>query len=256
VCAKLGDGAAAVAAIQRALAVQPGYAPAHWRRGTYLYDQGDFDQALAAYQEAARLDPSFIGAWTGIARILLQRGEAPKAVELLERLRGESPEHAHVLSLLQAAYVQAGRPEDAAAVPTVWMASASPGQDPWQGDFRPYRARPLIERARERLERGRAQEALELLEPFVTAGSEDWNAHAYLARAHGVLGHASQARAIVDKALARDPDNVLLLNELALLLESTGERGAALATFERILALDPHHPEAARARARLAGAGG
>lgn len=256
VCARLGDGPAAVEAIRRALATQPDYAPAHWRLGGYLYDLGDFDGALAAYQDAGRLDPGFVGAWLGIARIQLQRGSVAEAVKLLERLNERVPDHAQVQSLLQTAYVRAGRPEEAAALPPLWMANASPGDDPWQGEFRPFRARPLIERARERLERGRVQEAAAMLESFIGSGSEDSNAHAYLARAYHLLGREEQARATVQRALARDPDNVLVLNELGLLQERGGQAGEAREIFERILRLDPLNADAASGRARLAEEGG
>ena len=251
VCAKMGEGALAVAAIERALRAAPDYAPAYWRLGNYLFDLGNFERALASYQSAVRLDPSFFGAWTGIARTLLQEEKTEQAIGLLERLRRENPEDAHVLKLLQAAYVQGGRAE-AAALEVAWQANASPGRDPWQAEFRPYHVRPLLERAREHLKGGRAAEALALLEPFVAEGSEDWNAHVYLARAYRDLERVEDARRTVERALAHDPDNVLVLRERARLEEGSGDARAALATLERILVLDPMNAEGRRARERLA----
>lgn len=214
---------------------------------------GEFDQALQAFRRSAELDPDFLGAWTGIARVLLQREETEKALELLERLRAASGGAAHVMSLLQAACVQAGRLEEAAALGVDWSAKSSPGRDPWQAEFRPFQGKPLIERVREHLQASRARAAVELLEGFLAEGSEDWNAHGYLALCYFQLGRVDEARGTLEVALARDPDNALVLAVLAAVQEGSGERAAALATFERILVLDPVSREARAGRERLRG---
>jgi tetratricopeptide (TPR) repeat protein len=251
VSSRLGAVEEGLGALRRAIELEPSYAPSHWRLGNQLFDAGEFDQALASYQEAARLDPSFTGAWTGIARVFLMREESERALELLERLSASNPGHAHVQKLLKAAYVQAGRLDEAEALTVAWSANASPGKDPWQAEFRPYLGKPLLERAREHLEAGRPAEAVALLEPFLAEGSEDWNAHGYLAWGYFLLGRLSEARAVLDAALARDPDNALVLRVLSSVQEKSGEAQAALATLERLLAADPHDEQARAAHARL-----
>jgi tetratricopeptide (TPR) repeat protein len=251
VCAKTGDGEAAVRSISRAIELAPEYAPSYWRLGGTLFDLGRFEEALAAYQRCVALDPTFFGAWTGIARILLQDGDTARAIELLERLRKSNAEHAHVLKLLQAAYAQAGRAADAAAIQVPPHARSYPGDDPWQARFRPFLARPLLSRAREHLDSGEPAEVVPLLAPAVAEGAVDCNIHAYLARAYLLLGRLDEARATVSAAIARDPDCAILLWEQALIQEQARQPDEARATCAHILRVDPANRDAQAALARL-----
>jgi superkiller protein 3 len=240
VAGKLGDLPEAVASIRRALELVPDYAPSHWRLGGYLFDQGDFDGARKAFQRATELDAQFVGAWGGLVRVHLTRGETKEALALLESLRTRFPNHAHIANLLRTALVQAGRGEEAGRVAAGPNSSASPGTDPWQNEFWRFVGKPLMVRARQALEGGNAKEAVELLESS-SEGPADPNASAYLAWGYYLLGRWADARATLDKALALDADNVVVLSMQARIQERSQEYAKALATCERIAAVDPRN---------------
>ena len=248
---KLGALEDAVRSIRRAIELVPDYAPSYWRLGGYLFDQGDFDGARQAFQRSSDLDPQFAGAWAGLARVELAQGRPAEALALLERARARFPEHAHLANLMRTALVEAGRGEEAGRMRPPASAMSPPGKDPWQAEFWRYQGKPLMVRAREKLEGGAPQEGVRLLEEWLAGGSVDPNASAYLAWGYFLLGRAQDARATLAAALALDADNALALAMLAKIQESSAETEQALATCERILGADPSNGAIQAQRGRL-----
>ncbi len=255
--ASTGDTTAAVQAMRRSIELEPGYAPSHWRLGSALFDLGEFDEALRAFEEVMRLDPEHLGGPLGVARVHLQRGEPTKAIEVLERAARGRAEDRTLQRLLHSAYLQAGRAADAARIDVSPRGhAASYGRDPWQREFREYWERPQMEKALELLQAGEAARALEILEAFTAEAPDDLNACAYLAQAYLQTNQPAQARRVADEALARAPDNLLVLRVLARIHESGGRLDLALATLARIVEIDPNHVTSWRKKGRLEMASG
>jgi tetratricopeptide (TPR) repeat protein len=248
---KLGVLEEAVRSIRRAIELVPDYAPSYWRLGGYLFDQGDFDGAREAFQRSTELDGQFAGAWAGLARVDLAEGRPAEAVQMLERQRARFPEHAHLANLMRTALVEAGRGEEAERMRPPASAASSPGKDPWQAEFWRYQGKPLMVRARGKLEGGAPAEGVRLLEEWFAGGSADPTASSYLAWGYFLLGRTGDARATLDAALALDADNAVVLAMLAKIQESSGETEQALATCERILRADPGSGAILAQRGRL-----
>lgn len=79
--AALGDDAQADYFIQRALEIDPDFAPAHFQQGIFRQLTGDLDAAAASYGHALRLQPQLSGAWLNLGLILEQRGDFAGALE-------------------------------------------------------------------------------------------------------------------------------------------------------------------------------
>jgi len=75
-----GDAPRALAALERALAANPGFAPTHWRRAEALMALGRREEARAGYARALELDPSFAPAHLALATLLLADGRAAEAL--------------------------------------------------------------------------------------------------------------------------------------------------------------------------------
>lgn len=247
-----GDAPAAVAALRRSIELEPGYAPSHWRLGSHLFELGEFDQARRAFGEVTRLDPEHLGGPIGIARVDLQLGEPEKAIEVLERVRRARPEDRTVLRILHGAYLQAGRTEEAAKIDVSPRGRVpSYGKDPWQREFREYWERPRMEQALEFLQSGDAARAVELLEDFAAEAPDDLNASAYLTQAYLQSNRPAEARRVALAALAREPDNLLVLRALERIQDSSGEAEAALLTLARIVEIDPNDAPSWRRKGRI-----
>ena len=119
---------AAVELLDRAIAIDPQYAPAYALRGTaamLLADNsyGTIPKAQADAQaklfldQALRLDPGLAEAWAGLGLYHYGRpGEVSRGIEELEKAVAINPNLIDAGNWLQNAYVTAGRPADALAV--------------------------------------------------------------------------------------------------------------------------------------------
>lgn len=111
-----GDHAAALTAIDRALALNPNSAPAWTWRGWVLVWLGQSDRAIEAFENSLRLSPLDPLGWyptagIGFAHALAGRYEA--AVEWADRSLREQPRYASVIRFKAAACARLGRIEEA-----------------------------------------------------------------------------------------------------------------------------------------------
>ena len=74
------DYPGAIEAFNRAIEIEPSYAPAFHGRGVAFARQGDMERALADFDEAIRLDPAHARAYLDRGKIHQQKGDAAKAL--------------------------------------------------------------------------------------------------------------------------------------------------------------------------------
>lgn len=93
--------------------------------------------------------------------------------------------------------------------------------------------------------------ALEHLQILKNEGQERVNILRYLAATYYRLGRYEEAQAELRHAIGVWPDEIGLYEQLARVLEIAGDHLGAADEWERVLELDPHHPMAGHAAARL-----
>lgn len=81
-------------AMQTALALDPGYAPAYALGGSIYYEVpgyagGDLDRSEAMFRKGLELDPRYTNMRLGLARTLLKKGRTAAARQELEAVLGE-----------------------------------------------------------------------------------------------------------------------------------------------------------------------
>jgi DNA-binding winged helix-turn-helix (wHTH) protein/tetratricopeptide (TPR) repeat protein len=94
----------------------PQYAFLHKEIGYNRMMLGQFDEALAEFQEADRIAPDSRLRWSwnqGIGLIYLMRGQDQKAIDLLSRAALEAPSAGHPAAYLASAYALIGRTQEA-----------------------------------------------------------------------------------------------------------------------------------------------
>ena len=110
-----GRTAEAVAALKRALAIDPKSGLAHQLLAEAYLQQGSYDmlgEARAELLEAVALDPGLVWARFHLARLYLDFGDAAKAREQLEVAVRQHPDIPHLQSLLGETERQLARPRD------------------------------------------------------------------------------------------------------------------------------------------------
>ena len=93
--------------------------------------------------------------------------------------------------------------------------------------------------------------ALEHLQVLKNEGQERINILRYLAATYYRLGRYDEATDELRNAISIWPDEIGLIEQLARVLEIAGDHIGAAEMWERVHALDHHHPMATHAAARL-----
>ncbi len=251
--ARLGADGAAIEAMRRASALDAAYAPARWRLGLWLLDRGDLDGAGAEFAEAARLDPSDAGGWTGLARVALARGDARAAAAVLERWLGSHAGDRYGLYLLGTAYRRLGRAEEAQFALATGAGSALAAADPWRDEVAAFQRgfAPMLKDATARALAGRFDEAIRLLERLLAQHPDDVPLRTHLAEVYIAAGRIADAQALVEGVLADHPDHVDARLALSDVLARRGDLPRALAAADRALALSPDLSRAHEGRGRI-----
>ena len=111
---------------QKAIAINPSDASAHWWYSELLLNLQRFDQSLQEIKTSIELDPLWEMAKTELGQILLIKGDLPASIAVLEQSAARDPDNQFLRLPLGAAYLRAGRIEEART--QAEMLSRIPGQ--------------------------------------------------------------------------------------------------------------------------------
>jgi len=213
--ATAGDGAGALAAMDRAVDLEPGNSSGWYNRGLLQAGRGRWAEALVDLELATRLAP-----WNQDARDLLQRAAS--------ELRREGRQAELAASGAEAARLAAANPTLAAG-----GVDDRPGAVLLGGTRGPREAAPRVDYA------ARAEELIADL-----AAADDPDLRRQLADAYLHLGRADEAAALVARA---EPSAVPPLDDLLILLRADRSRGVADRTAGLVDRMDdgslPDDPE-------------
>ena len=76
-------------------------ANAEFRRGTSFWEKGEYDKAIADYNEAIRLNPYHFGAMTSCGEIWLERADARRSADYFRRALNLNPNLYEVAVILR-----------------------------------------------------------------------------------------------------------------------------------------------------------
>jgi tetratricopeptide (TPR) repeat protein len=252
----MGGHEGAIDAMRRAAALQPKFAPAHWRLGLQLLDAGRVPEAEQAFLRATDADPTDPAAWFGMARALALQDRAAEAAEIIELRLLHGPHAAYARHTLAAVNRQLGRgePPGPAAAPAMLE---PPWRDPWLDEVASRRTGLHVKQrdAEILIHYGRYDEAIDVLESLRVRWPDSLEVRNDLALALARAGRADDAQAILDAILAERPGHpATLANRATIRLgaaPSRAELAASLADADRALEASPGFAAAHEARGRI-----
>jgi tetratricopeptide (TPR) repeat protein len=227
---ELGDLASGVAAMRRCIEHEPNYAPAHWRLGLWLIDLARMDEAEQAFRRAMAVNPRDPAGAMGMARVMLERGEAEPAAVLLEALLAANPPNAaYAWQLLATAYRHLGREADAREAAGRGQGADVQWIDDWQYEVVQLRRDKAWRRdlALALAAQGRLPDAILIMEETAVSHPDDLDLLLHLAALLREARRDTQALALLDR----------VERSASLLLESRPQDAEAREALERARAL-------------------
>jgi tetratricopeptide (TPR) repeat protein len=234
----------AAAAFQRAVALDPGFAPAQNGLGSVLRQQGRLDEAIAHLTEALRLRPDFEDASFDLANALVDEGRLPEAIARYRELAGNHPDAVDIRSNLGIALTKVGRLDE--AIDQLRVAAT----------LAPLDAKAHYNLGHTLLTRGDNGEAVAELSRAARIDPADVSAHYELANAYMAGERLADAAAEYHEVLRLAPEFAEAHNDLGIVFGSMGNLHDAIEEFRLALRFDPSFKQAQANLQRALAAGG
>jgi tetratricopeptide (TPR) repeat protein len=240
--------------LERTIQLQ-NYLPAYQKLAEHFSKGDELQKSADMYGRILKLDPSFVWAVVGQARISARQGNWSFVNQNLEPIARQYPRVRAVHQLLADAYQAIGRPDQALESIKILAQSnlvpiprvSDPQRD--QIDDLCYLSTPLLKLAYAAATTGQYEKMLQWSRRAVEVDTGDADAHHFLARALILARGAdsdvfAEAMAQRDEGLrlrADDPEPLMMLGQ-ALMDRSNFK--AAIRQFEMLLTRKPEHAEA------------
>ncbi len=253
---RTGRSKEAVAAFERALALQPNSFDALLGLARACEANGDIARAEATYRRAVKLQPSYFGGYSKLAGFYYNHGRFREAAENFRRVTELTPDNAKAFANLGGVLMQLGRLDQAlevfrksvALAPTDLAWSNIGTLEYYEGHFtaaadayekalalQPDHYETWANLGDARLFQGQKRPAAQAYERSATlsrkeleTNPEDGHVHSYLALALAKLGKIAEAREHGTRSLQIAPGNPEFLYNAAVVAKRAGRRAEAL----------------------------
>ena len=226
---------AAVACYERAVALDPRFAIAHFNRALALQAAGRLADAVAGYDAFLAADPGSADAWNNRGGALAALGRLDEAIASFDRALALRPPFAQAAA------------NRAAALQELARAGRARTEDALAAARRAAAAAPGLAEARVNLgtalrDAGRTAEAMAEYDAAIALDADRPAAHANRGMALAALGRHGEAVASFDRALALDARAANVLANRGASLAFLKRNAEAGRDFARALAIDPALP--------------
>jgi tetratricopeptide (TPR) repeat protein len=219
---------------ERAIALQPDYAPAYNNLGVLQRATGRVDEAIATYERALSLKGDYPDAHYNLANALLAKNKPREAAEHFRIALRSIPDSAGAANNLGIALAAEDRPQDAVAAFRAAVAA-----DPKSSVAHRNLADALASA-------GQVNDALSEFQRAIELDPKDAGAQYNLGVVLLQNGRNQEAVAALRAAVSLAPQSVDAHNNLGIALGSSGDLDGAIAQFQKALAIDAASSEARR----------
>jgi tetratricopeptide (TPR) repeat protein len=229
-----GQANEAIEHYQRAIAIQPDYAPAFNNLGVAEHSAGQLDKAFSAFQRAVDMKPEYPDAHYNLANVLLEKNKPQEAAEHFRIALQTIPDSAGVSNNLGIALAAEGKGTDAVAAFRSAVAN-----DPSSATAHRNLADALATA-------GQMTEAFAEFQRATQLDPNDAGAHYNYGSTLLDAGRFDDAIAEFRAALRITPQSPEAHNNLGIALGSKGDVDGAISEFQKALSLKPGFADAER----------
>ena len=219
-----GQDKQALADLNKAVALDPKNAAAHYNLGSALGRQGKLNEAIAVYRKAIALDPKFAYAHNNLGYALDKQGKLDEAIVHYRMAIALDPKLAVAHNNLASALGEQGKLDEAIVHSRKAVALA------------PNNAVAHTNLGKALRKQGKLNEAIALYRKAIALDPKNAGVHKNLGTALRAQGKLNEAITEYRKAIALDPKDAVAHNNLAVLL---GDLDEAIALYRKAIALDP-----------------
>ena len=237
---QLGDSGGSIELLRGVVRELPDSAAAHYRLADALLETHDVNGAVEHFREAARLAPERPEGHAGLGAALLDAKAAEEAVAALEKALARDPQYQAAHYLLGLAYRALGRKEDAARELALGVGGGRRAlPDPLESHLARYRVdyASRVDGAVNLLEAGRLEDGIRGLEDLYAKRPDDVNVLNNLAVAYQMRGEREKALRLLEHARDIDETKFATWINLASCEMEMGRLDEALADSERAIQL-------------------
>jgi len=220
-------GASHLAALDRVLTAEPRYVEGYLLRSKALAQLGHAEEAIAAMEQALRLNPGDTSTLADLADLEAGAGDLPAGLERLEAARALSPGDGDLATREARLLREAGREDDATALLREFVAA------------HPREPLARYELGCVLLERGEIDAAEELIRAAFEESPGLDKVHFNLALIAEARGRTDEARQHYRDEIAARPRNFEAWTNLGLLELDSGAPEAAAEAARRVMELEP-----------------
>jgi len=202
------------------------------QEATDRHRAGRLAEARTIYLQILAAEPDNSDALHRLGVLLLQTGNAPEALELLQRAAANAPDNALCHFSLAQALSTLNRSDEAIAGFTRALQLRPEFPDAWSNLGAALHAK------------GRLAEAMDAYRRALAQQPDHFDALHNLGNALAAVDQLDEAIALLRQCAARRPDFAVPLNNLAVVLQKKGELAEAIAPLRKALALNPKFAEA------------
>lgn len=237
---QLGDSTGAIELLRTVVRELPDSAAAHYRLADALLETHDVNGAVEHFREAARLAPERPEGHAGLGAALLDAKAAGEAVTALEKALARDPQYQAAHYLLGLAYRALGRKEEASRELALGVGGGRRNlPDPLEANLARYRVdyASRVDGAVNLLESGRIEDGIRGLEDLYAKRPDDLNILNNLAVAYQMRGEREKALQLLERARGIDDTKFATWINLASCEMELGRLDDALAHSERAIQL-------------------
>jgi predicted O-linked N-acetylglucosamine transferase (SPINDLY family) len=229
---RLGQGAQALEALQKAAVLCPGNAEVHYNLGVCFKAQGLTRDAEDSYRKALAIKPEFAAAHSNLGNILMERDQYVEAENSYRRALTIKPDYAEAYLNLSTALKEQGRCLE--AMGSCRMALS----------IKPDLADAHLALGTLLQEQGELSDSILSYQKALAINPKNAKAHNNLGNTFQKLGRLSDSEACYRSALALKPEHANVYNNLGNTLKELGRINEAEVCYRRALELQPDFEDA------------
>jgi len=206
----------------------------HYQQGQDFQAAGRLDEAIAAYYRAIEAEPDRIEAHLNLAEVLTAKGMKDAAIEVLENIHTQNPQHGLLTQKLADAYFKRGQDYRKEG-------KVSDAYEYWQKTLKlvPDHLEATAQLAKLYSDEGEDDKAAQQYQRLTQNRPRDIEAHRSLGLVYYKQGKYEQAIAEFQQVLRLNPGEAKVYNNLGSVYLQVGRLDDAIAAFEQAVSLDP-----------------